>query len=103
MKNIPDKIIYYAVYDIMDNGRRDAVIEILKDSGMVRIQKSVFCGGLVLQQKRDLIETIKSTLNVDDDSFYLIMNCGKCYRNATIVGKGFDQEYVEGKTSSMVF
>ncbi len=103
MKKITDKIIYYAIYDIIEDGRRDAVVEILKDVGMVRIQKSVFCGGLVLQQKRDLIETIKSVLNEDDDSFYLIMNCSKCYKNTLTVGKRFDFAYVEGKTNSMVF
>lgn len=98
-----DKTMYYAVYDITDDTKREAVIQILKDAGLVRIQKSVFCGGLVSQQRKDLIEMVKLVIDADNDSFYLIMSCSKCFKNTLMIGKGFDTEYVEGKRGSMVF
>ena len=50
------KNMYYAVYDITDNSTRSSVIHILKNQGFSRIQKSVFCGSLSGQNKKDLIK-----------------------------------------------
>lgn len=93
--------MYYAVYDISDNNVRTSVIHILKNHGFVRIQKSVFCGHVVNQQKKDLIETIKPLLS-EDDSFYLMLSCNSCFGKIVIVGKGFDKEYVSDKRGSVV-
>ena len=65
--------MYYAVYDITENNARTSTIHVLKNHGFVRIQKSVFCGNISNQQKKDLIETIKPLLT-DQDSFYLNQN-----------------------------
>lgn len=95
------KTMYYAVYDISNNNIRTSVIHVLKNHGFVRIQKSVFCGNISNQQKKDLIETIKSIVS-EEDSFYLMLSCNKCFGRIMIVGKGFDKEYVANKKSSMV-
>ena len=96
-----NKSMYYAVYDISDNGIRTSLIQILKDHGFVRIQKSVFCGNLAVQQKKDLIESIKPILT-ENDSFYLMLSCNSCFGKIMIVGKGFDKEYVSDTKGSMV-
>jgi CRISPR-associated endonuclease Cas2 len=93
--------MYYAVYDITDNNTRTSVIHILKNHGFVRIQKSVFCGNVANQQKKDLIETIKLVLP-KNDSFYLMLSCNRCFGRIVIVGKGFDKEYVADKKSGIV-
>ncbi len=93
--------MYYAVYDITDNNIRTAIIHILKNHGFVRIQKSVFCGNIYPQQKKDLVEMVKSTIS-KDDSFYLMLSCSNCFGRVIMVGKGFDKEYVADKKSSMV-
>lgn len=95
------KNMYYAVYDIADDSTRTAVIHILKNSGFVRIQKSVFCGRISGQQRKDLIEMTKSTVQ-ENDSFYLILACNQCFGKIQIVGKGFDKEYVADEKSSVV-
>ena len=94
--------MYYAVYDITENSTRESVIHVLKDASLVRIQKSVFCGNLSGQQKKDLIEKIKSTISQDDDSFYLIMSCNQCFGKIVTMGKDFDVDYVSDKKPSMV-
>lgn len=95
------KNMYYAVYDVSDDNTRTSVIHTLKNHGFVRIQKSVFCGNISNQQKKDLIETIKSLVS-KEDSFYLMLSCNRCFGRVMIVGKGFDKEYVSDKKSSMV-
>lgn len=95
------KNMYYAVYDVTDDSTRTAVIHILKNAGFVRIQKSVFCGNISGQQRKDLIETVKATVQ-ESDSFYLILTCNQCFGKIQIVGKGFDKEYVSDEKPSMV-
>lgn len=93
--------MYYAVYDVSENSTRTSVIHTLKNHGFVRIQKSVFCGNISNQQKKDLIEIIKYLVS-KEDSFYLILSCNKCFGKVIIVGKGFDKEYVADKKRAMV-
>ena len=88
------KIMYYAVYDINEDLTRNAIIHTLKNIGFTRIQKSVFCGRISSQQKKDIIEQVKIILKNENDSFYLIMSCNQCFGKMQIVGKGFDKEYV---------
>jgi len=95
------KNMYYAVYDVSKNNTRTSVIHTLKNHGFVRIQKSVFCGNISNQQKKDLIEIIKYLIS-KEDSFYLILSCNKCFGRVVIVGKGFDKEYVADKRSAMI-
>ena len=95
------KNMYYAVYDITENSTRTSVIHILKNQGFIRIQKSVFCGSLSGQSKKDLIELIKITVN-ENDSFYLILACNQCFGKIKVIGKGFDKEYVSDKKPAIV-
>ncbi|MCD6487636.1 MAG: CRISPR-associated endonuclease Cas2 [Desulfurococcales archaeon] len=46
------------VYDIHDNNLRNKIAEILKDNGLVRIQKSAFIGNLTPQERLDLVERL---------------------------------------------
>jgi len=93
--------MYYAVYDISDNRTRTRTIQALKNIGFVRIQESVFCGSLSSQQKKDLIETLKK-ITGENESVYLILACQKCFGKVTIIGYGFDKEYVANNLESMV-
>lgn len=93
--------MYYAIYDITDNFTRSSIIHILKNQGFTRIQKSVFCGSLSGQNKKDVIESIKTIVS-EDDSFYLILTCNQCFGKIKIIGKGFDKEYVSDKKSAVV-
>ena len=96
------KNMYYAVYDVSDDNTRNSVIHTLKNHGFSRIQKSVFCGNISNQQKKDLTETIKSLISKEYDSFYLMLSCNSCFGKVIIMGKGFDKEYVADKKRSIV-
>ncbi|MBI1663977.1 MAG: CRISPR-associated endonuclease Cas2 [Nitrosopumilus sp.] len=93
--------MYYAVYNITNNSTRNSIICILKNQGFVRIQKSVFCGSLSGQNKKDMTESIKSVVD-KNDSFYLILTCNRCFGKIKIIGKGFDKEYVSDKKPAVV-
>jgi CRISPR-associated protein Cas2 len=95
------KHMYYAVYDVSDNQTRTRVAQALKDAGFIRVQKSVFCGSLSSQQKKDLVEKLKR-IAASSDSVYLILTCHKCFGKVTIIGQGFDRDYVAGELESLV-
>ena len=97
------KSVYYATYDISQDSIRDTIINILKDAGLSRIQKSVFCGIISIQEKKDLTEKIKKIINYDTDSFYLIMNCNQCFGKILLIGNDFDLQYATNSKPSMVF
>ncbi len=52
------------VYDIASDSLRNKVAEILKDFGLVRIQKSAFIGYLTSQERKDL-EKVLSRKNLE--------------------------------------
>lgn len=95
--------MYYVTYDITENGIRESVIQILKDAGLVRIQKSVFCGSLSNQQRKDLSESVRHVLDMKTDSFYIIPSCNQCFGKMIAIGRDFDAQYAQGKRPSMVF
>ena len=68
----------------------------LKNSGLSRIQKSVFCGTLNTQQFKDLRETLTPLIE-GEDRLYLIQSCESCFGKLVTIGLGFDAEYVTGK------
>ena len=96
------ELSYYAIYDVTDNSIRSQIIRILKDAGFVRVQKSAFCGTLSGQEKKDLLERIKFAIKDENDSFYLILTCNKCFGKINVVGKAFDFDYVRGKKAARV-
>jgi len=88
--------MYYAVYDISNDKTRLQTTQTLKDAGFVRIQKSVFCGSLSSQQKKNLVESLKQIAG-GSESIYLILACKHCFGKVTIIGQGFDMEYVSNE------
>ena len=95
--------MYFGVYDISENSNRESIIQVLKDAGLIRIQKSVFCGKLAIQQRKDLMCKVRQIIDVEVDSFFLIKNCKVCFKDMLTVGQTFDEEYAAGKTKAMVF
>ena len=94
--------IHLVVYDIGDNNTRESIIQILKDAGLERIQKSVFCGMLNNQKKKDLIVKISTIIDDSSDSVYIMPNCSKCFSKLVMLGEKFDVEYISDSKPSVV-
>lgn len=93
--------LYYAVYDISSSAIRTKIVIALKNAGLSRVQKSVFCGMLNNQQSKDLKEKLYP-LVVGDDRLYLIQSCENCFGKLTTIGKGFDTDYVANRKGGEV-
>lgn len=52
------------VYDITNDSLRNKIADVLKDFGLVRIQKSAFIGYLASEERKDL-EKVLSRMNLE--------------------------------------
>jgi len=68
------------VYDITNDNLRNKIAEILKDFGLLRIQKSAFIGDLSSEERKDL-EKVLSRKNLDkNDKIDVFPICEKDLR-----------------------
>lgn len=64
-------------YDISDDGKRKKIAEILKDYG-ARVQYSVFECNLDKRQLKQMIEELKSHIDIERDSIRIYYLCEIC-------------------------
>lgn len=77
------------VYDIHDDRLRYRIAELLKDEGLIRIQKSAFIGSLTPQERRDLVQRLSRLPLSSSDRIDLFPICDrdlKLHVKVTIYG-----------------
>ena len=57
-------------YDIIENGVRNRIIEVLLEEGMMRIQKSVFFGEINEKKIKKLVKRVEGIIDKEIDSLY---------------------------------
>lgn len=57
-------------YDIIENGVRNRIIEVLLEEGMTRIQKSVFFGEINEKKIKKLVKRVEGIIDKEIDSLY---------------------------------
>lgn len=75
-------MIYFIVYDISHTNHRNRIIDVLKDYGFKRQQKSVFLGELSIKDyqvfNNELKEKFKSKYSTNKDILFIIPVCTSC-------------------------
>lgn len=59
---------YILTYDISNNRIRRIVLELLIDSGFIRVQRSVFIGEILGSKIENILKSINSQIEIDTDS-----------------------------------
>ena len=59
-------------YDIIENGVRNRIIEVLLEEGMMRIQKSVFFGEINEKKIKKLVKRVEGIIDKEIDSLYFL-------------------------------
>lgn len=87
-------MIYVVCYDVLDDGRRQRIYDLLKDYG-ARVQYSVFECDLTNEQFNEMVK--KLLQEVEDEDFLRIYPlCGWCAKSVLIYGKGkleYDEDF----------
>ena len=73
-----DDILVFVMYDIADNPTRSSFIKKLQHYGLRRIQKSVFCGFLSIDERLNLASEFDFFISSEQDSINLISACESC-------------------------
>ena len=81
-----DDILVFVMYDIADNPTRSSFIKKLQHYGLRRIQKSVFCGFLSIDERLNLASEFDFFLSSKQDSIILIPACESCLDSVFIEG-----------------
>jgi len=88
---------FLAMYDIADHKRLRKIERIMRSYG-VRVQKSVFECVLSITLKDQMLDTLKKSMDLEQDTFRLYPLLNDCRAKQVIVGTGefipFKQMYL---------
>ncbi|HLP45295.1 MAG TPA: CRISPR-associated endonuclease Cas2 [Candidatus Kapabacteria bacterium] len=97
----------WVIYDIASSKsgpkRRRKIIKEIEQFGLYRVQKSVFLGDIEKNRLEELILFSQELIEPEEDSVYIFPMCKEDFDAVTVIGKGFNQEFVTGKTRSLIF
>jgi CRISPR-associated protein Cas2 len=96
-------MICWVLYDIKKNKPRNKVAKICKQSGLYRVQKSVFLGSLEDNEKDTLELSVSDLIDEETDSVYIFPMSKNELRQTALLGQAFDKKLVTDEVKSLFF
>lgn len=96
-------MLTWVIYDITDDKIRRKIIKECKNTGLYRVQKSVFLGEIEDNDFDELKIKIEDIVNLDEDSVYIFPMSKKELNKAGLIGQVFDKEFVTDEIISKFF
>jgi CRISPR-associated protein Cas2 len=96
-------MICWVLYDIQKNKPRGKVAKLCQQSGLYRVQKSVFLGSLDTNEKDSLKLQIEDYINEETDSVYLFPMSKNELKQTVLLGQAFDKKLVTDEVKSLFF
>jgi len=82
-------------YDIIENKKRQKVIDILEGYGFLRVQKSVFLGDIKIRKIRELLFELSGVIDLEKDALCILNICEKCYGKGIFISKNMNYKMIE--------
>jgi CRISPR-associated protein Cas2 len=96
-------MIIWVMYDIKNDKVRTRVAKHCKQSGLYRVQYSVFLGTLEKNEKDALELQIEDLIDEDVDSVYIFPMSKNELQQTSLLGQAFDKELVTDQVKAMFF
>ncbi len=93
-------MLFWIIYDISDNNVRTKVVNICKDYGLFRVQKSAFIGTTSKNKAEMMAIEFRAVLG-QDDALFIIPACEQCFKHKIVIGK-IDEERLKEKEFRIV-
>lgn len=97
-------MLVWVIYDICNDKRRRKIINYCMDSGLYRVQKSVFLGNIEYEEE---IEELKNGMEcfVEDreDSIYIFPMSDRGLKKSKFIGKAFDKDLITDEIITKFF
>lgn len=96
-------MIAWVLYDISDDKTRTRVAKYCKQSGMYRVQFSVFLGQLSPTDKDSLELQISEIIDEEEDSVYIFPMSKTELKATSLLGQAFDKKMITEEVRAMFF
>jgi len=96
-------MICWVLYDIKKNRARGKVSKICEQSGLYRVQKSVFLGSLEENEKDTLELVVEELIDEETDSVYIFPMSKNELRQTILLGQAFDKKLVTDEVKALFF
>ena len=94
-------MIAWVLYDIEDDKVRSKVAKFCKQSGLYRVQYSVFLGTLDASGKDTLELRIEELIDAEKDSVYIFPMSKNELQATVLLGKAFDKKLVTDEVKAL--
>lgn len=96
-------MICWVLYDIKEDKSRTKVAKLCKQSGLYRVQKSVFLGTMDENEKDTLEIAVEELIDESTDSVYIFPMSKNELRKTALMGQAFDKKLVTDEVKAMFF
>jgi CRISPR-associated protein Cas2 len=94
-------MIAWVLYDIKNDKARTKVAKICKQSGLYRVQFSVFLGTIDRNMKDSLQLQIEELINEETDSVYIFPMSKNELQETVLLGQAFDKKLVSDEIMAL--
>lgn len=93
--------LVWVIYDIQKNKARTRIAKACLESGLYRVQKSVFLGSINQTVLKELQYRILEEMDEEKDSVYIFPMCEADFKKARLLGQAFDEELVTDEVKAL--
>ena len=96
-------MMLWVLYDIENDKARTKVAKYCKQSGLYRVQYSIFLGSIDKNQRDTLELQIEEVINEEKDKVYLFPMSKDELHNTTLMGQAFDKKLISDEVRALFF
>lgn len=94
-------MLVWFIYDISKNKVRNRIVKLAQESGLYRVQKSVFLGKVEENVLDEIVLQSEELIDESTDSVYIFPMCKKDFQSAILQGQAFDKELVTDEVKAL--
>ena len=94
-------MICWVMYDIQEDKARTKIAKACQQSGLYRVQYSVFLGSIEADRKDTLQLRIEELMDEEVDSVYIFPMSKDELKSTELLGQAFDKDMVTDKVRSL--
>ena len=96
-------MLTWLIYDITEDKTRTNVAKLCKNSGLIRVQKSVFLGNIEINTMDEILLECEEKIDTETDSIYIFPMCDEDFKKVKTAGNAFDRNIVSDKVLAKFF
>ena len=93
--------LVWVMYDIKSDKKRTKTARACKETGLYRVQYSVFLGAIQSNRLDELAMQIEELINPDTDKVYMFPMCEADFKKVILQGQAFDKKLVRDEVKNL--